>query len=229
MWLQVSVGDRVVSGAFVDDELVEDTQARVYRLQLGRMEAGRAVPNDFVARHAVILEDTRIPPLGMRPTRETQPVGRDYAGADGAMRNYDDARYNLELPRANGPVTVTARLLMRTTTKHYVEAIAAANRTDRRGAELLRLWNASGRAAPVEVARATTTITVSGGAVTDGGVSDGGLGDGGARADVAPGADGSVVTAPAGGCSAGPRSGVSGLWGLAIAALAATRGRRRRR
>lgn len=220
MWLQVQVGDRVVSGAFTNDELVEDPQARVYRLQLGRMENGRAVPNDFVVRHSVILEDTRIPPLGMRATRETEPVGRDYTGAEGgALRNYDDARFELELPQTNGPVPVTVRLLMRSTTKHYVEAIAGANRSDNRGAELTRLWNASGRAAPVEVASATAMITVSGATITDAGVTDAGVTD----AAVSPPA------ADDGGCSARPRAGGRGLGALGMLALAALAARRRAR
>lgn len=202
MWLEVRVNDRVVSGAVVNDELVEDAQARVYRLQLGRLEAGRAVVSDFVAGHAVVLEDTRIPPLGMRPSRETEPLGRDYAGGEGgALRHWDDARYTLELPSTAAPVTVTARLLLRPTTKHYVETIAAANRTDNSGRELLRLWNASGRAAPVELARATATITLTAGRDE--------LPEGGA------------------GCSAKPLS-PRGLWTLPALALLGARRRRRR-
>jgi MYXO-CTERM domain-containing protein len=203
MWLQVQVGGTVVSGAYVNDELVEDTQARVYRFQAGRYEGGRTTPSDFVARHNTVIEDTRIPPLGMRADARTQPVGRDYAGGpDGTLRNYDEATFDVNLPAQTGPVAVTVRLMYRSTTKHYVEAIVGANRTDARGRELTRVWNASGRAAPFSVAEATTMVTVT----------------------PAPPIE------EEGGCSTRPgRHGALGLVGLGLVAGAAALRRRRRR
>lgn len=201
MWLQVQVGGAVVSGAYVGDELVEDAQARVYRFQAGRFEGGRATPSDFVARHNVVLEDTRIPPLGMRADARTMPVGRDYTGGEGgALRNFDEASFDLTLPAQPGPVPVTVRLMYRSTTKHYVEAIAAANRTDARGRELLRVWNASGRAAPFAVAEATAMVTVTPAAAAE----------------------------PEGGCRAAPIRGGSPR-GAGIALLAGLLAARRRR
>lgn len=168
MWLQVQVGDTVVSGAYAQDELVEDRQVRVYRFQAGHYENGRVSPSDFVARHDVVLEDTRIPPLGMRADARTQPVGRDYTGGEGGtLRNYDEASFDVPLPMQPGTVPVTVRLMYRSTTKHYVEAIAGANRTDTRGRELLRVWNASGRAAPLSIAEAVTMVTVTPSSTTD--------------------------------------------------------------
>jgi hypothetical protein len=202
MWLQVMVGDTVVSGAYVNDELVEDAQARVYRFQAGRLEGGVVTPSDFVARHNVVIEDTRIPPLGMRADARTAPVGRDYAGgADGALRNYDEATFTVPLPATAGAATVTARLMYRTTTKHYVEAIASANRTDDRGRTLLALWNATGRAAPVVVAEGSATVTVTAAAASE----------------------------PEGGCAT--RRGAGGGGGLALiaGALGAFAARRRKR
>ncbi len=161
MWLQVQVGDRVVSGAFMGDELVEDSQARVYRFQAGHFENGAVTRSDFIVRHNTVMEDTRIPPLGMRADDRTAPVGRDYSGGpDGTLRNYDDARFNVTLPTGVTSVPVTVRLMYRTTTKHYVETIANANRTDDRGRNLLAAWNASGRAAPFVVAETTVMATV---------------------------------------------------------------------
>jgi MYXO-CTERM domain-containing protein len=182
IWVQVRVGGRVVSGAFVDDELVRDAQARVYEFDPGHVEGGRVVHSDFVAQHTVVISDTRIPPRGMRPDARTAPVGRDYAGGE--------------------PVTV--RLLYRATTKHYVETIAAANTTDNRGRELLRLFNASGRAAPYEMATVSTTVHVT--------------------AAAAPGDDG-------GGCRVGPGAAKpSGAWAFGLAlALVPWAARRRRR
>lgn len=204
MWLQVRVGARVVSGAYENDELVRDDQARVYEFVPGRMEGGRAVPSDFVALHSVVLADTRIPPLGMRPDERTAPVGRDYAGGEGgALRHWDEASFDLPLPAGADSVPITVRLLYRSTTKHYVEAIAGANRTDDRGRELLRLFNATGRAAPVEMASVTTTVRVTG----------------------------AVEGAEDGACSASPGPGGGrrpGAWfvGLAIVMLSCARRRR---
>lgn len=161
MWLQVQVGDRVVSGAYVSDELVEDAQARVYRFQAGRYESGHVTRSDFIVRHNTVLEDTRIPPLGMMPDARTAPVGRDYAGgAGGALRNYDETRFSVQLPARAGAVPVTVRLMYQTTTKHYVETIAAANHTDDRGRTLTAAWNASGRAAPFVMAETTVMVNV---------------------------------------------------------------------
>lgn len=168
MWLQVQVGDRVVSGAYANDELVEDGQARIYRFEPGHYADGRVTRSDFVVAHDTVLEDTRIPPLGMMPDDRTRPVGRDYSGGPGgALRNYDEATFALPMPATGGAVPITVRLLYRTTTRHYVEAIAGANTTDDRGRSLTQLFNATGRAAPFTMTTATASIAVTGGAPAD--------------------------------------------------------------
>jgi Cytochrome c554 and c-prime len=203
MWIQVQVGSRVVSGAYTNDELVEDAQARIYRFQAGHFEAGRVTRSDFIARHNTVLEDTRIPPLGMRPDTRTAPVGRDYAGGpDGALRNFDETSFSVQLPTTPGPVPVTVRLMYQSTTKHYVETIAAANRTDGRGRALTAAWNASGRAAPFAMAEVTVMVNVTA---------------------PAPGDEG-------GGCSTSQKAtGRAGLVALAGAAVALFTRRARRR
>lgn len=208
MWLQVSVNDEVVSGAYVDDALVEDAQLRAYRFQAGHFEGGRVTRSDFVARHDVVMEDTRIPPAGMVPDATTAPVDRDYSGGpNGALRNYDEATFMVPLPTSGAEATVRVRLLYQSTTKHYVEAIAGANRSDDRGATLLRLFDATGRAAPVEMASTTRAIALTAAAPPAG----------------------------EGGCSAGPlgraRGGVPGAVATvaSLLALVSRRGRRGRR
>ncbi len=161
MWLQLQVGDRVISGDYANDELVSDRQVRVYQFKAGYLQGGQVLPSDFVVRHNVVMEDTRIPPLGMMPDARTMPVGRDYSGGpNGALRNYDTVTYDVPVPASIGTVSVRARLMYRTTTKHYVEAIVGANRTDGRGRALMDAWNRSGRAAPFAMAEATATVTV---------------------------------------------------------------------
>ncbi|MEZ4390186.1 MAG: cytochrome c3 family protein [Polyangiales bacterium] len=223
MWLQVELAGRVVSGAMVDDELVEDPQVRTYRFIPGHREGGRAVPGDFVTQHQVILEDTRIPPAGMMPTARTAPVGRDYSGGlNGALRHDDTAMYSFAAPAVGGSAELTVRLLYRTTTRHYVETIAAANQSDNTGTRLLQVWNAAGRAPPFAIATQQATVQVTGGA-PDASVADvPGLVDASVTADTG-------TTAPGGcGCRAAgsSRSGMSTLGALALAALASRRRRR---
>ncbi len=227
IWLQVQVGSQVVSGDYVADELVRDAQARVYEFEPGHIEGGRAVHSDFVAQHTVVLSDTRIPPRAMRADERTAPVGRDYAGGEGGgLRHWDDATFDVPLPATGGQVPVTVRLLYKATTKHYVETIAAATRTDNRGTELLRLFNATARAAPFEMASVTTMVTVTGGAATDAGATDGGTDagvaatDGGTTAPAPPGCNCDVA-----GTATGARSGV---WGIGLALVALAKRRRRR-
>ena len=204
IWVQVQVGARVVSGAYVDDELVRDPQARVYEFEPGHMENGRPVHSDFVALHSVVINDTRIPPRGMRSDARTAPVGRDYAGGEGgSLRHWDDASFDVALPATAGDVPVTVRLMYRATTKHYVEAIAAANTTDNRGRELLRLFNATNRAAPFEMASVSTTVRVTAAANPP---------DDGGGCSVVPGAAGASAW---------------GAWGLGLALAAVARRRRR--
>ena len=172
MWLQVQVGSTVVSGAYADAEFVRDAQARVYEFQPGHIVNGQAVPSDFVVQHSVVLSDTRIPPLGMRADARTAPVGRDYAGgADGTLRNYDDATFRITLPATAGAVPVTVRLMYRATTKHYVDAIAAADTADTRGRDIQRIFAATQQAAPYPMATATAMINVSAADASGGGVS----------------------------------------------------------
>jgi hypothetical protein len=207
IWVQVRVGERVVSGAYVDDDLVRDAQARVYEFEAGRVEGGRAVHSNFVAQHSTVLGDTRIPPRGMMADARTAPVGRDYAGGEnGALRHWDDASFEVPLPATAGDVPVTVRLMYRATTKHYVEAIAAANTTDNRGRELLRLFNASGRAAPFEMASVTTTVRVT-------------------AAEAPPGDEGGCAVTPAGATVPGAWR----RWGAGLALALVPWGLRRRR
>jgi hypothetical protein len=120
-----------------------------------------------------VIKDTRIPPKGYRPPRGHEMVGADYSGGEnGALRHWDDARYVFTIPATlRGPVMLRVRARYQTTTRHYVEFLASENHTDDRGRELLRLYNATGRSAPVDMAQATSMITVTGTTLqNDGGV-----------------------------------------------------------
>lgn len=234
MWIQVQVGDTVASGAMVNDELVEDAQLRAYRFTPGHLESGRVVPDDFVTQHQVVVEDTRIPPAGMMPNARTLPVGRDYSGgANGALRNDDTATFRVNAPTVGGPTNVTVRLLYRATTRHYVETIAAANRTDMSGQRLLDVWNGAGRSAPFAMATQQSTVMITGGTSPDAGGSDASAVDAtsadASGTDSGMGADGGGGM-PRGscGCRAAGRASPAGLAGGALALLALLGAARRR-
>jgi hypothetical protein len=203
MWLEVSVNGAVVSGSDAEqvDPSASDPQLRAYRFVPGHIDptTHRAVRDDFVSQHTVVLEDTRIPPAGMVPDARTMPVGRDYSGGpSGALRNDDTATYALTAPTTPGPVTVTVRLLYRTTTQHYVDAVAS--RSGDRGRALVAAWEASGRAPPFAIATQSVTVNVAvGGGDAGDGASDAGVDGGNAHA---PGGCGCQTTgrarAPAG-------------------------------
>lgn len=229
VWLEVALVDAesratVVSGAYdaAEARLDEaDPQLRLYEAQHGRAGMGRG---EHIALHDTVVRDTRLPPRGYRPLPGHEPVGADYAGGEGgALRHWDDTTYAVTLPAtARGPVTVRVRARYQVTTRQYVEFLAGANRTDDRGRELLRRYEASGRAAPFDMAEATAVIMV-GGATPDAGA---GAQDGGAP-DAGP-----LAAAAGGGCQVGGRAQTSGAgavaWVVALAAVArAMRARRR--
>ncbi len=198
----------VISGAYDNATAHLDTtdgQLRVYEAVHGRAGMGR---EDHIALHDTILRDSRLVPRGYRPFPGHEPVGVDYSGGEGgALRHWDDARYTFTLPStAHGSVTVRVRARYQSTTREYVEFLASANRTDDRGRELLRLYEASGRAAPFDMAEATAVIAV-GGTTDDAGARDAGTADAGppppapgcecraARAQSAPGAGAALAIA----------------------------------
>ncbi|RMG17292.1 MAG: hypothetical protein D6729_09360 [Deltaproteobacteria bacterium] len=161
MWLQVVVRDGggrelMHSGAYdtTTATLEEDPQLRLYEAKWGVSGGAPATESSFhFALVDALLTDTRIPPRGFRPSDETRPVGRSYEGP------YDLAPYEV-LPEQAGELTVEATLWYQTTTRAYVEWLVAENVSDSRGSDLRRIWEASGRAAPVAMASATATIPV---------------------------------------------------------------------
>lgn len=211
VWLEVAVvesGGRetVVSGAYDTTEarLGVDPQLKVYEAHFGVHGMG---VNSHLALQNTVISDTRLPPRGYRPPRGLEPVGVDYSGGEnGALRHWDDTRYSVTVPAtARGPVTLRVRARYQTTTREYVEHLVEANHTDDRGRELLRRYEASGRAAPFTMKEVNVQVITPGGVVTDGGiVADGGtMADSGTVRDGSVGIDGSVVgpAEASGGCS----------------------------
>ncbi|MEM6928666.1 MAG: multiheme c-type cytochrome, partial [Myxococcota bacterium] len=164
-WLEVTIddaaGNRLLhSGAYDRDtaELAADDQLRTYQALLGT--AGQQ--SYHMVRQDQLLEDTRIPPRGFRPSPVTEPVRRTYAiQPDGTTSHVDLAPYRFAVPLdARGPLTVTATLWYQTTTKDFVTFLRDNNVTDERGEELYALWEANDRCPPEPVTTATATFDV---------------------------------------------------------------------
>ncbi len=235
VWLELARVDAegretVLSGAYdtAEARLMEDPQLALYEAQHGRAGMGRG---EHIALHDTVIRDTRLPPRGYRPLPGHEPVGVDYTGGEaGALRHWDDRRYTFEVPAdARGSVTVRVRARYQVTTREYVEFLAAENRTDARGRELLARYNATGRAAPFTMVEASTRIAV-GAPVTDAGSAvDAGRGsDAGSAVDAGHAMDAGTTTTPAGGCgcrTTGPRG---GAWGAVLLLGMVVRRRRRR-
>jgi hypothetical protein len=85
--------------------------------------------------------------------------------------------YDVVIPEGAGvTLRVEAKLLYQTTTRHYVEFLAAENRTDAKGTALHDVWKSTGMAAPLLVAKNFDVLTVRATAPTPSGCTCGRLG-----------------------------------------------------
>lgn len=162
VFIELRVAGEVVSGAWDGDAgvLVTDPQLAVFEAVQGRADGGL----DHLALHDTIFKDTRIPPLGFQPGPDTEPVGSPYmTGSDGGVLGVAEWTYRVRFPAPSATdagVLISARLYHQVTTAEYVEALAAANLTDGNGDKLRAIWEQTGRAAPVEMARSERVVSV---------------------------------------------------------------------
>ena len=168
VFVELSVNGQVVSGGYDADAgtLSGGADLQVYEAEHGRADGG----TDHLALHDTVLKDTRLPPVGFRPTADTAPVGTTYlTDGNGAALGIAQTTYSVQMPplgSGDGGVTITARLLHQATTRHYVDALQAANFTDGTGDRLRAIYDATGRAAPVEMVRTELTTPLVPGPVT---------------------------------------------------------------
>ena len=131
MWLEVEVldgSDRVIaSSARYDDDsdtLTEDSQARIYDVELGERQADGMVVSSFhFALNDTLIHDTRIPPEGFDAPADTDshPVGRDYDNGDGTFRHYDEPSYSFAGLCGTGTLRLRARLRYQSNSREYME------------------------------------------------------------------------------------------------------------
>ena len=150
MWLNViayddEANENIIfeSGAYDYDTgvLTHDDYAKIYEVEPGH----DGTPSfDFVLNNEII-KDNRIPPRGFTnanfETIQSPPV--DYTYKDG---QYSDTTEYL-LPSETKYFTVN--LFYQSTSKEYIEFLRDNNSTDTTGQSIYRLWNNSGKSAPV--------------------------------------------------------------------------------
>jgi hypothetical protein len=171
MWLEIEVQDErgamlFRSGVYDRDSATRsnDAQLRTYEV---RMAANGQEGFHFVLQDQ-LLEDTRLPPRGFVPSVETMPVGRAYpairssdAGGTSVLAHWDDAPYEVLLPRTVGAtVKIRATLWYQSVSREFVEFLQSANRTDGYGQRMLELWRRYDRAPPFSMATAIGTVAI---------------------------------------------------------------------
>lgn len=133
------------------------------------------------------VEDNRIPPRGLRPHVETDPVGDRYAmTGEGTWQHWDEVSYEIEgspdvvdaTPEDAGDdqLDVSVRLLYLINTRDYIELLADDNDTTEVGTELAGRFQAMGWATPVVLAEEEFRVPISGfgGSVGGSSTTDGG-------------------------------------------------------
>jgi hypothetical protein len=134
--------------------VVEEPPTHVYRARHGHWNGAAPEEEEHLARHDMILSDTRIPPKGFKATATTTPSGEiDYADGKGGFRSYDEFTLHVTVPKdARGHQALAAQVYYQSMTREHVEMLAAENVTDDRGAALLAVYKATGAAPPIQIA-----------------------------------------------------------------------------
>jgi len=208
----------------------------VYHAEHGAWDGTKGVVEPHLALHDMIITDTRIPPAGFKASATTKPTGEiDFSDGNGGYKSSDEVTLDLAWPSdASGEVTISARLYYQSMTPEHVELLEAANTTNEKGKELATIFEATGRGAPLVIAKAEATLgkamTTGAGGAGGGGV--GGNGTGTTSGESATGSGGSGASGGSeGGCgcseAGAPVSAAGALVGMMALAMANARRRRR--
>lgn len=234
MWIEVvaSYAGEVVysSGRWDAGTIEDDAQVRRYEARAEDYDDGATF---HLLRNNHWVLDTRLPPRGLVPDVETDPVGDRYALDGGTWPHRDAVDYAFapaeitdQTPGEADELTIRVRLLYLINTAEYVDFLAEENGTNAAGTDVQAMFDELGGAYPVVLASEEVTVPLSGldepdpsetgstgsGASTESGTGEAGAGDGG---------DGGGC-----GCTApGPRRPGWAAWGL-LPALALVRRRR---
>ena len=199
MWLEVtaSYGDEVVwsSGLWDGAALEDDAQLRTYEGVAERWSDGtknHLLLNDYWR------EDTRIPPRGLSPSLETDPVGDRYALLpDDTWPNYDDHNYVFEPTSVvdqtpdeqdDDQLELRVRLLYLINTQSYLDQLRDDNESNDAGQAVWDMYAEDGGPQPVELARAEVSVPLTG--LDDPPAETSGEGEGDGDGDPTTGGDG---------------------------------------
>ncbi len=163
MWLEATakVDDAAPHWQSPAHDAVTDTLPpdvlRTWQARLGAVGRGH---HFHLLQYDTVLEDTRIPPRGLRATPELAPRGRDYGPQpDGTLRHWDTFEFEVPVPQdAGARLQVEVNLRWQSLTRDYVDFLVAENRTDDRGVRLAAAVDAAGGLAPLELTRARATL-----------------------------------------------------------------------
>ncbi len=175
MWLEVTAryAEQVLwtSGQWVSGRGPEqDPQLRSYQGLAEQYGSG-------ISMHLLLndhwVEDTRIPPRGLAPDLETDPVGSRYAlQGDGTWPHFDVAEYAFaglaDVPDAtpddatDDVLDVDVRLLYLINTPEYVQLLADDNVTNEAGSDVAMQFEALGGPEPLVLAEASVSVPIVG-------------------------------------------------------------------
>jgi hypothetical protein len=175
MWLEVTAtyGEQVVwtSGLYVPGQGPEaDSQLRSYRGEAEQYATGTTM-HLLLNDHWV--EDTRIPPRGLAPNPETDPVGSRYPlQADGTWPHFDVAQYafpgRLDVLDAtpddatDDVLDVRVRLLYLVNTPEYVQLLVDDNTSNEAGSDVAMMFDVLGGPQPLVLAEASVALPIVG-------------------------------------------------------------------
>lgn len=173
MWLEVTAryGEQVLwtSGQYVAGQGPEaDSQLRSYQGVAEQYATGTTM-HLLLNDHWV--EDTRIPPRGLVPNPETDPVGGRYElQDDGTWPHFDVAQYAfpaaLDVQDAtpddatDDVLDVQVRLLYLINTPQYVQLLADDNTTNEAGSDVAMMFEALGGPQPLVLAEAALAVPI---------------------------------------------------------------------
>lgn len=169
MWLEVIVRhDGEVlweSGTWdeVRETMLADPQLRTYRGVADSYATGETL---HLLRNDHWVEDTRIPPRGLTPDLETDPVGFRYSVQDdGTWPHFDQVEYAFDpVPELadldEGELEVSVRLLYLVNTRSYIDFLAEENQTNDAGNDVAMLFEGAGGATPLVLAQDVQTVPI---------------------------------------------------------------------
>ncbi|MGH1346877.1 MAG: multiheme c-type cytochrome [Nannocystales bacterium] len=169
MWLEVIVrheGEVLWESGTWDEAqgtMLEDPQLRTYQGVADSYSTGETL---HLLRNDHWVLDTRIPPRGLTPDPQTDPVGSRYAVQDdGTWPHFDEVEYAFDpVPELadldEGELEVSVRLLYLVNTRSYIDFLAAENQTNDAGNDVAMLFDGAGGATPMVLAHDVQLVPI---------------------------------------------------------------------